>query len=220
MPVVKNNDAHQELYRLLRLDDKDSWKRLMNRRRGVPNLLDVYYAGGVKLANGPGFVVLDDKELSAHVGALIKHYLKEEPILCTIPTRSFGADPALLNCVFDDDRTQENVVVKRVDGRGGDAVWVGAKLSRTEFMSARPLVEAEPEAFIVQKYTALSQVDGHLVDLRGPCMFCSDKAELSGGPGVAVSPVLWGRGVPEKGGNGKVNISDAGFEFAIATSSS
>eukprot|EP00427_Karlodinium_veneficum_P021705 CAMPEP_0169100874 /NCGR_PEP_ID=MMETSP1015-20121227/21324_1 /TAXON_ID=342587 /ORGANISM="Karlodinium micrum, Strain CCMP2283" /LENGTH=919 /DNA_ID=CAMNT_0009161853 /DNA_START=41 /DNA_END=2800 /DNA_ORIENTATION=+ len=212
-----NHKAPEELFRLLRLHNKKDFERLFKGKRGVPGLLDAYYSGGVKIANGPGFVLLDDKELCAHSDKLIRYYLKEEPILKTIPTRSFATEPELLQSVFDDPRTQENVVVKRVDGRGGDAVWVGAKLSRTDFLAARPLAEAEPDAFLVQKYTTLSQVDGHLVDLRGPA-FISSSGELSAGMGVAVSPVLWGRGVPEKGGNGKVNISDAGFQFTVATS--
>jgi hypothetical protein len=213
-----NDKAPDELFRLLQLHDKEAWNKLIRGKRGVPNLLEAYYSGGVKLANGPGFVILDDKELCAHVESLVKYYLNEEPILKNIPTRSFATEPDLIHAVFDDPRTQENVVVKRVDGRGGDAVWVGAKLSRTDFLAARPLAEAEPDAFIVQKYTALSQVDGHLVDLRGPAFISSSNDMLTGGQGISVSPVLWGRGVPEKGGNGKVNISDAGFQFTVATS--
>jgi len=212
-----NNSARKALFRLLRQEDKEGWKRLMHGQRGIPGLLEAYYAGGVKIANGPGFELLGDKELCAHVDKLVKHYLGEEPILRTIPTRSFASDTSLLSSVFDDPRAQGNVVVKRVDGRGGDAVWVGARLSRAEFMVARPLVVEEPEAFIVQKYTALSQVDGQLVDLRGPAFFYNGDDELSGGKGAAVSPVLWGRGVPADGSNGKVNISDRGFEFTIAT---
>lgn len=216
----ENSSARRELFRLLRVEDKEGWQHLM-KKQGVPGLLDAYYAGTVKIANGPGFELIGDKELCAHVDGLIKFYLQEEPILRTIPTLSFATkDPgSLIRTVFDDPQTQPNVVVKRVDGRGGDAVWVGAKLSPADFRVARRLVEAEPESFIVQKYTALSQVDGQMVDLRGPCFFCSsDVNDLSGGPGAGVSPVLWGRGVPAEGSNGKVNISDRGFEFAIAIS--
>lgn len=213
-----NNSAPQELYRLLRQHDKEEWENMINGKRGVPGLLEAYYAGGVKIANGPGFELIGDKELCAYIDKFIRHYLDEEPILRTIPTRSFANDEGLIRNVFDNPHTQGNVVVKRVDGRGGDAVWVGAKLSRADFTAARPLVVAEPEAFIVQKYTALSQVDGQLVDLRGLSFICSsDVDDLSGGPGAGVSPVLWGRGIPAEGSNGKVNISDSGFEFAIVT---
>jgi len=213
-----NDKAPQQLFRLLRLEDKKEWTNRMEGRRGYPGLLDAYYAGNVKIANGPGFTTVEDKELCAHVDKLIWHYLKEEPILKSVPTRSFGkgdgADQELIHQVFDNPKSQDNVVVKRVDGRGGDAVWVGAKLSRADFLEARPLVENEPASFIVQKYTCVSQLDGQIVDLRGPAIIASSDDTLSGGQGVAVSPVLWGRG-SDKNGNGKVNISDKGFEFTI-----
>eukprot|EP00928_Gymnodinium_smaydae_P056145 TRINITY_DN39574_c0_g1_i1.p1 TRINITY_DN39574_c0_g1~~TRINITY_DN39574_c0_g1_i1.p1 ORF type:complete len:819 (+),score=167.51 TRINITY_DN39574_c0_g1_i1:85-2541(+) len=212
-----NRNARDELFRILRRDDKESWQTLIEGKQGVAGLLGAYYAGRVKIANGPGLIHVEDKELCAHVDKLIKHYLGEEPILRTIPTLSFATEEDLIQRVFDDPKTQADVVVKRVDGRGGNAVWVGAKLPRADFLAARPLVVAEPEAFIVQRYTALSEVDGQMVDIRGPAFITSVDEELSGGPGVAVSPVLWGRGVPSEGSNGKVNISDAGFEFAIAT---
>jgi hypothetical protein len=212
-----NSSARRELFRKLRRDDQEEWERLIEGQNGVPGLFQASSAGRVKISNGPGFELLEDKELCSHVDQLVRHYLGEEPILRTVPTYSFGSESGLLKAVFDNPEMQGNVVVKRVDGRGGDGVWVGAKISRADFLAARPAVEAEPEAFIVQKYTALSQVDGHLVDLRGHSFISNTSQELSGGPGVAVSPVLWGRGVVEEGGNGKVNISDRGFEFAIAS---
>lgn len=215
-----NETAREELFRVLRRDDKEGWQRLVKGKQGVPGLLEAYYKGQVKVANGPGLVLVEDKELCSHMDKIIRHYLNEEPILKTIPTISFATQSDLIEVVFDNPINQPNVVVKRVDGRGGNAVWVGAKLPREEFLAARPLVVAEPEAFIIQKYTALSQVDGQLTDLRGPAFLTSSDEMLSGGVGVAVSPVLWGRGVPAAGSNGKVNISDSGFEFCVATASS
>eukprot|EP00439_Symbiodinium_sp_Y106_P047833 s3931_g6.t1 len=212
-----SKNARDQLFRVLRRDDKEGWQRLMEGKQGVPGLLEAYYKGRVKVANGPGLILVEDKELCSYMDQLIRHYLGEEPILRTIPTRSFAGEPDLIHSVFDIPSTQPNVVVKRVDGRGGNAVWVGAKLPRQEFLAARPLVAAEPEAFIVQRYTALSKVDGQITDLRGPAFITSSEEALSGGPGVAISPVLWGRGVPADSSNGKVNISDAGFEFAVAT---
>lgn len=212
-----NGNARRELFNLLRRDDKEEWDKVFNGKNSIPGLYEAYYAGNVKIANGPGFELIEDKELCAHVDKLVRHYLHEEPILRTLPTYSFGSHVGLIRSVFDVPDMQSDFVIKRVDGRGGDAVWVGAKISRDEFVSARPLVEAEPESFIVQKYTPLSMVDGNLVDYRGPAFITSCPEELSGRLGVGVSPVLWGRGVPAEGGNGKVNISDRGFEFCICT---
>jgi len=154
---------------------------------------------------------------------IIAHYLNEKPILNTIPTLSFATDFAprtkknqepksllnqnLLNQVFDNPDVQNYVVVKRVDGRGGDSVWVGPKIPRESFVEVKELVAKEPEAFIVQKYIALSQVDNQLVDIR-----CLGSVSNNN---IIFSETFWGRGVPLNGSNGKVNISDRGFEFAI-----
>jgi len=210
----EDSNAYKELEKLLRKDNGDRWKKVY--QKGVPHLLEAYYAGQVKLVNGPGFEHLGDKELCAHVDVLVKHYLGKDPILQTAPTRCFG-EAGLTEAVFGNRRSKQNVVVKRVDGRGGVGVWVGKKIENSEFQAARASVETEPDAFICQKYTTLSEVDHQIVDLRGPSFITSENVELSGGTGVAVSPILVGRGSVAKGGNGKVNISDNGFEFMVAT---
>lgn len=152
-----------------------------------------------------------------HVDALIKFYLKEEPLLKSIPTKSFRpqndtekVNESLIRDVFDHLEAQQSVVLKRVDGRGGDSVWVGPKISVDEFQSVKELIIAEPQAFIAQRYIPLSHVDGQLVDLRNLSYLDHES--------VVVSDVLWGRGVPMAGSNGKVNISDAGFEFCVGVS--
>ena len=71
---------------------------------------------------------------------------------------------------------------------------------------------SEPNAFIVQKYLSLSQLDEQLVDLR--VLSSVNMHE------IVISETFWGRGVPAATSNGKVNISDQGFEFAICVSKS
>eukprot|EP00011_Vannellida_sp_DIVA3-517-6-12_P007134 CAMPEP_0114625128 /NCGR_PEP_ID=MMETSP0168-20121206/11114_1 /TAXON_ID=95228 ORGANISM="Vannella sp., Strain DIVA3 517/6/12" /NCGR_SAMPLE_ID=MMETSP0168 /ASSEMBLY_ACC=CAM_ASM_000044 /LENGTH=707 /DNA_ID=CAMNT_0001836407 /DNA_START=22 /DNA_END=2143 /DNA_ORIENTATION=+ len=229
-----------KITRFLRQHQKKDFKEVLE--QGVPGLLEAYFAGKVHVTNGPGFDFMQDKLFCTYVDELIRFYLGEEPIIKAIPTRSFARsvkdlrkarrankralydspdpdtdtdddeerlDRALWTAIFEEAAVQDKVVVKRVDGRGGDAVWVGPKISRTDFLAAKPLVEAEPGAFIVQQYIPLSQVDGQLVDLR--CLANVSAKE------VIVSDVFWGRGVPADGSNGKVNISDRGFEFCICT---
>jgi len=214
----------RRLIKLLRRNRRDDLKNLF--KQGYKGLLDCYYKGFVKIVNGPGFDFIGDKLFCTLMDQLITYYLKEEPILKTIPTFSFALDfnkkpkknqpeeplinETLLNQVFDYPEVQNFVVVKRVDGRGGDSVWVGPKISREEFLQVKEKARKEPEAFIVQKYTALSQVDGQLVDIR--CLGSVSNSE------IILSETLWGRGVPLEGSNGKVNISDRGFEFAICQS--
>lgn len=230
----------RKLALFLRQHQKKDFKEVLE--QGVPGLLEAHFSGKVHLTNGPGFDFMQDKLFCTYVDELIRFYLGEEPIIKSIPTRSFARsakelkrarkastarqedstphdasqaddvetlDSALLDAVFGEPVVQAKVVVKRVDGRGGDSVWVGPKISRTEFLAAKELVQAEPGAFIVQQYIPLSQVDGQLVDLR--CL-----ANVSA-TDVVVSEVFWGRGVPADGSNGKVNISDRGFEFCICT---
>jgi len=140
---------------------------------------------------------------------MTKYQKKQERFNQNAGEHSQMVDETLLSQVFDNPEVQHHVVVKRVDGRGGDAVWVGPKISRELFLEARPLVQQNPEAFIVQQYLPLSQVDGQIVDLRCLANVAPDR--------VIVSQTFWGRGVPVNGSNGKVNISDRGFEFCITT---
>eukprot|EP00466_Bigelowiella_natans_P000245 jgi/Bigna1/125546/aug1.1_g254 len=201
----------EKIRRYLRSTRKDDLKDML--RQGFPGILDAYFNGLVKIVNGPGFDFLGDKQFCCYMDTLTRFYLNEEPILKTIPTLSFSLkEPKrseLLRAVFDDPDSQHALVVKRVDGRGGDAVWVGPKLSRDEFVKVKPMVEKEPAAFLVQKYIALSQVDGQLTDLRNLASVRRNS--------IVVSKTLWARGVPSKNSNGKVNISDQGFEFAVFT---
>jgi len=299
--VLLQNDRIRttKLFHFLRKAHYYDLKDTLN--QGVPGLLDCYFQGLVQVVNGPGLDFVGDKLFCTYMDSIIEFYLKEKPILSTIPTISFCTgmggfinelddeepanenesesadskselnsakltreerkiarqfrrgereqrhklkeekakfraekrlltkeqrkqaklnqkeegtngfmvDTVLLSQVFDHPEVQHHVVIKRVDGRGGDAVWVGPKISREHFLKVRILVEKNPEAFIVQKYCPLSQVDGQLVDIRCLANVGPDR--------VIVSQTFWGRGVPADGSNGKVNISDRGFEFCIAT---
>eukprot|EP00012_Vannella_robusta_P008197 CAMPEP_0206195462 /NCGR_PEP_ID=MMETSP0166-20121206/7849_1 /ASSEMBLY_ACC=CAM_ASM_000260 /TAXON_ID=95228 /ORGANISM="Vannella robusta, Strain DIVA3 518/3/11/1/6" /LENGTH=628 /DNA_ID=CAMNT_0053612715 /DNA_START=23 /DNA_END=1905 /DNA_ORIENTATION=- len=160
--------------------------------QGFSGILDCYYNGKLQIINGPGFDFLGDKLFCMFVTDLIRFYLKEEPIISEIPTFSFAdkngqLDQALFQAVFNDPFAQQRLVLKRVDGRGGDAVWVGPMIPRAEFESVQEKIQAEPGAFIVQKYLALSVVDNQLVDLRNLANVTPQN--------IVVSDVLWGRGV-------------------------
>lgn len=184
---------------------------------GFPGLYEAYLAGQVALVNGPGFDFLGDKEFYLSIETLIDFYLHERPLLRNIPSRSFATegkasgvwclDTQLLEAVFErGPEAKDHYVIKRVDGRGGDAVWVGAKISWEEFQATKPEIIAQPQNFIVQSYVPISQVDGKIVDLR---LHADVSAES-----VIVAPIPWSRGV-DASGNGKVNLSDKGGEFAV-----
>jgi hypothetical protein len=57
-------------------------------------VMDAYYAGNVAMNYVPGVDFVGDKELKSYVDDLVRHYLKEEPLLPSIPVERFGVrDP-------------------------------------------------------------------------------------------------------------------------------
>lgn len=177
--------------------------------RQAKGLVELILSGRLKTNYSPGVDFVGDKEFYVFVENLIRFYLGEEPILKNIPTERFvdsrgRKSEAVFKAVFSDI---QSYVVKKTDGRGGDGVWVGPKISSQEAADLEARVRQSPEAYIAQKYIPLSHLDGHIVDLR---IF----ADVSTDRRIYVSPVPWGRGLP-KNGNGKVNLSASGREFTV-----
>jgi uncharacterized circularly permuted ATP-grasp superfamily protein len=178
----------------------------------VKGLPAAVLSGQVPTNYTPGVDFIGDKEFYVYVEDLVRFYLHEEPILKNIPTSRFAAISAegrpmlnqdLVDRVFQE---QERYVIKAVDGRGGDAVWVGPSISKEEFQAVKQKILAEPERFIAQEFTHLSVMDKKIVDLR--MISAVDRK------GVFVSPTPWGRALP-LGGDGKVNLSSHGMESAV-----
>ncbi|GGL15343.1 hypothetical protein GCM10007964_66700 [Sphaerisporangium melleum] len=136
-----------------------------------PALLDAVERGTLTLANAPGNGVADDKSLYRYVPRLIDYYLGERPLLANVPTY-LCRDPA--DCEQVLDRLSE-LVVKPVDGYGGQGVLIGERASAAELAEARERIIAEPARWVAQETIALSThptFDGermrpHAVDLRG-----------------------------------------------------
>ena len=85
-------------------------------------------------------------------------------------------------------------------------MWIGRKLKKTEIAELKKKIQADPGAYISQRYMALSRVNDNIVDLRLLTQILPDE--------IIVSNVPWGRGLPADG-NGKVNLSGNGREFAV-----
>ena len=158
----------------------------------------------------PGIDFIGDKEFYVYVENLIRFYLKQEPLLHNIPTKKFSlaensakVDEALLASVFEN---LSKYVIKKVDGRGGNAVWVGPKLKSGDTAGLEDAIRSSPDFYIVQDYTPLSEVNDKIVDLR----VITSVTPL----GAQVTDTPWGRGLP-KSGNGKVNVSDKGREVTV-----
>ncbi len=178
----------------------------------LKGFVDLWSKGAFEMNYTPGVDFIGDKEFTQYVEKLVRFYLGEEPILKNVPTYDFAImrggrlvlDQKLFNKVAAD---KANYVIKQVDGRGGEGIWVGSKLSETEWKKGLAAVKAHPQKFQVQEYKHLSVMGDLIVDLR--------MISVVDAKGTYVSPTPWGRGLPLKG-NGKVNLSDEGLEVAIA----
>ena len=137
---------------------------------GVPGLIEVLRQGRVAIANAPGTGIADDKLIYAHVPAMIRYYLDEEPIIENVPTYL---------CARPDDQRYvlehlELLVVKSVAEAGGYGMLIGPQASRSELADFDTKIRANPRNFIAQPTLQLSTVpslsDGELypchVDLR------------------------------------------------------
>lgn len=157
----------------------------------------------------PGVDFIGDKEFYVFVEDLIRFYLKEEPILLNIATERFadpkagGLNEVLFQRIFSN---LSKYVIKKVDGRGGDAVWVGPKIKAEEVPALRERIIKDPSLYIVQAFTPLSRMNDLIVDMR----VITDVSPNS----ILVAETPWGRGLPVNG-NGKVNLSDQGREVTI-----
>jgi carboxylate-amine ligase len=157
------------LYR--RIDEDDLFDALGADGRPLgPALLSAVERGTVTLANAPGNGVSDDKALYAYVPRLIEYYLGERPLLDNVPTYL---------CRVPEQRAQvldrlDELVVKPVDGYGGNGVVIGPDASTAELDRARERILAEPARWIAQETVRLSthptftvgRLEPRAVDLR------------------------------------------------------
>ncbi len=182
------------------------------KKLGVEGLFDAAANGKVGMTNGPGMEFVGDKEFYIYMEDFIRFYLNEEPVLRNMETGSFSRlnskglealDKRALNKVT---RNKARYVVKDVLGRGGDAVWVGPKVSDELWQEVMKKVEANPSRFIYQQFNALSTLSGFIGDIR----LISDVHSR----GVRVADIPWAR-VVGMDGDGKVNISANGFEATV-----
>jgi carboxylate-amine ligase len=141
------------LYR--RFDEADLAAHLTSNGTPVDVLLgEAVRAGKLALANVPGNGVADDKATYRYVPEMIRFYLGEEPVLATVPTWLL-ADHSDLAQVRD--RLHE-LVVKPVDGYGGQGVVFGPQCSAAELAELQAEVLASPHRFVAQEPVDFSTV--------------------------------------------------------------
>lgn len=184
----------------------------LDEKWGMKGIFEAVTAGKIGMTNSPGMEFIGDKEFYIYVEEMIRFYLKEEPILKSMKTASFRTFDENGNEILDRlafkevEKNFNRYVVKGVDGRGGDAVWVGPKVSQETRAQVMKLVKENPRHYIFQQYNSLSTMGDYIGDLR----LISDVSN----EGVIVADVPWAR-VTSKNGDGKVNISANGFEATV-----
>jgi len=119
---------------------------------GCPGLLNAARAGNVTIANAVGNGVADDKLTYSYVPALIEYYLGEKPLLSNVTTYRLDDPDVREECL----ERLDQLVVKPVDGSGGDGIVIGPSASDAELAAVRERVLAEPRAWIAQELVLLS----------------------------------------------------------------
>lgn len=137
---------------------------------GCPGLVNAARAGRVTVANGFGNGVADDKLVYSYVPAMIRYYLREDPILQNVETIRLVDDKERARAL----RHRRELVFKRVDGSGGKDLVLGPFAGAAELDAVASAVERSPRSWVAQRMIALSTVptwvDGQMVprhvDLR------------------------------------------------------
>jgi uncharacterized circularly permuted ATP-grasp superfamily protein len=119
---------------------------------GCPGLVNAARAGNVTIANAIGNGVADDKLLYTYVPDLIRYYLAEEPILDNIETYRLE-EPDLLAWTLE---RLDQLVIKPVDGSGGQGIVIGPQASDAVLAAVRRAVVDNPRGWIAQRPVALS----------------------------------------------------------------
>lgn len=133
-------------------------------------LAPVLRAGNVKLVNGFGNGIGDDKLAHAYVPEMIRFYIGEEPLLPQVETFDLG-EPRTLERALD---FFDELVIKDRGSYGGLGVVICPHAERADVDELRERVRADPDAFVAQRLVELSThptvINGELrprhVDLR------------------------------------------------------
>jgi carboxylate-amine ligase len=168
-----------------------------------PSLLSAVASRTVTLANAPGNGIGDGKAVYAYVPDMIDYYLGEQPLLAHVPTYLCGDEEHRADVL---GRLDE-LVVKPVDGYGGDGVLIGPHARDEEIEAIRRQIRTAPHRWIAQEAMRLSThpvFDGgrlapRHIDLR---------AFVLHGEDVRVAPAALTRTAPE--GSMVVNSSRGG----------
>ncbi|WP_027950813.1 circularly permuted type 2 ATP-grasp protein [Haliea salexigens] len=131
---------------------------------GVAGLMRAWKAGNVAIANAPGSGVADDKVIYAFVPDMIRYYLKQKPLLASVPTWL---------CMREKDREHvlknlDQLVVKPANESGGYGIMVGPHSTAAVRRKFARLIEENPRNYVAQPTLALSTAPTYIDDKVEP----------------------------------------------------
>jgi uncharacterized circularly permuted ATP-grasp superfamily protein len=131
---------------------------------GIPGLMRAWKAGNVAIANAPGAGVADDKVVYAYVPDMIRYYLKEKPLVNSVPTylcmREKDRDYVLQNL--------DKLVVKPANESGGYGIMVGPHSTKATRQKFARQIEKNPRNYIAQPTLSLSTAPTYIDDSVQP----------------------------------------------------
>jgi len=185
MRTTQGYRAIDVLYRRLDDDFLDPLSFRPDSMLGVPGIMDVYFSGGITIANAPGTGIADDKAIYSYIPDIVRFYTGEEPLLQNVPTWRCS-DPESLAYVLDN---LAELVVKEVHGSGGYGMLVGPAASKRELADFTAKLKRAPAKYIAQPTLALSTVPiltkkglaPRHVDLRPFVLVSPEKIDITPG---------------------------------------
>jgi uncharacterized circularly permuted ATP-grasp superfamily protein len=173
-------------------------------RNSPSGLMEAILEGKVATNYSPGVDFIGDKLFYTYVDDLVRFYLKKDPIVSNIPSIHLSKRGAFEKAF--DKGAYKKFVFKPVGGRGGDGIYIGTKIADSDVAKVRAHLLSHRDDYIAQEFTPLSRAEDRILDMRLITDVAPDSAFVSRTP--------WGRGVPISG-DGKVNLSKHGREFAV-----
>lgn len=168
------------------LDPVDVMLRLSGEApESIPGVLDCCRQGTLAVVNAPGSGVAGDKAVFAYMTAIIRYYLKEEPVLENVGTYLLS-DASSMAYV---EQHLDELVVKPVANWGRADLLIGPQSTPAEREAYRARILAQPRAYIAQPVIQLSnapclvgsRIEPRHVDLRAYVLVGENVTVIPGG---------------------------------------
>jgi len=172
------------LYRRVDDDFLDPLNFNLDSALGIPDIVDVYRAGEIAIANAPGTGIADDKAVYSYMPEIVEFYTGEKAILPNVPTWRCG-EPDALVYVLDN---LADLVVKEVHGVGGYGMLIGPTATKKELNEFEKKLTAKPGNYIAQPTLSLSTVPIYTCQGLAPRHVDLRPFVLISPEGIAIAP--------------------------------